>query len=180
MLRASSILVRYVYGTTIKHNYEAGWVCFYARGSHQLWTLNGPVYIEQGVMTLSSWDVFQYSRILPGAQTLAIGQILINETDPLFAWYIYPHISRPIPSSSSRLLSLTYSDITRQYNDSAPCPNGCVREASASRGGTICTDPTNSTSSKREVVFGSGVHDHIQACEMGGFAGSHIGHDHGL
>lgn len=37
-------------------------------------------------MTLSSYDVFQQSRRLPGYQTLMLGQILTNETDPLFSW----------------------------------------------------------------------------------------------
>jgi hypothetical protein len=37
-------------------------------------------------MTLSSYDVFQQSRQLPGFQTLMLGQILTNETDPLFSW----------------------------------------------------------------------------------------------
>lgn len=54
----------YVYGTTIQHNYNVGW----------------------GVMTLSSYDVFQQSRQLPGYQTSMLGQILTNETDPLFSW----------------------------------------------------------------------------------------------
>lgn len=54
----------YVYGTTIQHNYNVGW----------------------GVMTLSSYDVFQQSRQLPGFQTVMLGQILVNETDPLFSW----------------------------------------------------------------------------------------------
>ena len=54
----------YVYGTTIQHNYNVGW----------------------GVMTLSSYDVFQQSRQLPGYQTVMLGQILTNETDPLFSW----------------------------------------------------------------------------------------------
>ncbi|KAL5322823.1 hypothetical protein ACEPPN_010802 [Leptodophora sp. 'Broadleaf-Isolate-01'] len=54
----------YIYGTTIQHNYNVGW----------------------GVMTLSSYDVFQQSRQLPGYQTSMLGQILTNETDPLFSW----------------------------------------------------------------------------------------------
>ena len=54
----------YVYGTTIQHNYNVGW----------------------GVMTLSSYDVIQQSRQLPGYQTSMLGQILANETDPLFSW----------------------------------------------------------------------------------------------
>jgi hypothetical protein len=37
-------------------------------------------------MTLSSYDVFQQSRQLPGFQTVMLGQILSNETDPLFSW----------------------------------------------------------------------------------------------
>ncbi|KAL0768832.1 hypothetical protein CaCOL14_008140 [Colletotrichum acutatum] len=83
----------YVYGTTIQHNYNVGW----------------------GVMTLSSYDVFQQSRQLPGYQTSMIGQILTNETDPLFSW---------------------------QYNASAPCPNDCFRVPSATRGGTTCSNVT--------------------------------------
>ncbi|KAF9874789.1 hypothetical protein CkaCkLH20_07926 [Colletotrichum karsti] len=88
----------YVYGTTIQHNYNVGW----------------------GVMTLGSYDVFQQSRQLPGYQTSMIGQILTNETDPLFSW---------------------------QYNASAPCPNGCFRVPSATRGGTTCS---NATVSRRD------------------------------
>ncbi|GKT45331.1 uncharacterized protein ColSpa_05512 [Colletotrichum spaethianum] len=84
---------KYVYGTTIQHNYNVGW----------------------GVMTLSSYDVFQQSRQLPGYQTVMLGQILTNETDPLFSW---------------------------QYNGSAPCPNGCFRVPSAARGGTTCSNVT--------------------------------------
>ncbi|KAK1585605.1 cytidine deaminase-like protein [Colletotrichum navitas] len=83
----------YVYGTTIQHNYNVGW----------------------GVMTLSSYDVFQQSRQLPGHQTVMIGQILANETDPLFSW---------------------------QYNASAPCPNECFRVPSAARGGSTCSNVT--------------------------------------
>ncbi|KAK2036889.1 cytidine deaminase-like protein [Colletotrichum somersetense] len=83
----------YVYGTTIQHNYNVGW----------------------GVMTLSSYDVFQQSRQLPGYQTVMIGQILTNETDLLFSW---------------------------QYNASAPCPNDCFRVPSKSRGGTTCSNVT--------------------------------------
>ncbi|KAJ0306670.1 hypothetical protein COL516b_004463 [Colletotrichum fioriniae] len=79
---------KYVYGTTIQHNYNVGW----------------------GVMTLSS-----QSRQLPGYQTSMIGQILTNETDPLFSW---------------------------QYNASAPCPNECFRVPSATRGGTTCSNVT--------------------------------------
>ncbi|KXH25280.1 cytidine and deoxycytidylate deaminase zinc-binding region [Colletotrichum salicis] len=84
---------KYVYGTTIQHNYNVGW----------------------GVMTLSSYDVFQQSRQLPGYQTSMIGQILTNETDPLFSW---------------------------QYNTSAPCPNECFRVPSTTRGGTTCSNVT--------------------------------------
>lgn len=58
------LLLEYIYGTTIQHNYNVGW----------------------GVMTLSSYDVFQQSRQLPGFQTSMLGQILSNETDPLFSW----------------------------------------------------------------------------------------------
>ena len=54
----------YIYGTTIQHNYNAGW----------------------GVITMSSYDVFQQTRQLPGWQTSMLGQILTNETDPLFSW----------------------------------------------------------------------------------------------
>ncbi|KAK2779582.1 cytidine and deoxycytidylate deaminase zinc-binding region [Colletotrichum kahawae] len=75
------------------HNYNVGW----------------------GVMTLSSYDVFQQSRQLPGYQTSMIGQILTNETDPLFSW---------------------------QYNASAPCPNECFRVPSATRGGSTCSNVT--------------------------------------
>ncbi|ORY65027.1 cytidine deaminase-like protein [Pseudomassariella vexata] len=83
----------YIYGTTIQHNYNVGW----------------------GVMTLSSYDVFQQSRQLPGYQTVMLGQILTNETDPLFSW---------------------------QYNASAPCPNGCFRIPSVARGGSTCSNTT--------------------------------------
>ncbi|KAK2054734.1 cytidine deaminase-like protein [Colletotrichum caudatum] len=83
----------YVYGTTIQHNYNVGW----------------------GVMTLSSYDVFQQSRQLPGYQTVMVGQILANETDPLFSW---------------------------QYNASAPCPNDCYRVPSKQRGGSTCSNVT--------------------------------------
>ncbi|KAJ4404870.1 hypothetical protein N0V91_005606 [Didymella pomorum] len=82
----------YIYGTTIQHNYNAGW----------------------GVITMSSYDVFQQTRQLPGYQTVMLGQILTNETDPLFSW---------------------------QYNESAPCPNGCMRETSKTRGYLTCVDP---------------------------------------
>ncbi|KAG4415599.1 hypothetical protein IFR04_011268 [Cadophora malorum] len=92
----------YIYGTTIQHNYNVGW----------------------GVMTLSSYDVFQQSRQLPGYQTSMLGQILTNETDPLFSW---------------------------QYNETYPCPNGCVREYSPSRGYKTCFAP-NATVTKRETV----------------------------
>lgn len=85
----------YVYGTTIQHNYNKGW----------------------GVMTLSSYDVFQQSRALPGVQTAMLGRILGNETDPLFSW---------------------------QYDPEYPCPNGCVRVESEARGGTTCSNVTES------------------------------------
>jgi tRNA(Arg) A34 adenosine deaminase TadA len=83
----------YIYGTTIQHNYNAGW----------------------GVITLSSYDVFQQTRQLPGYQTVMLGQILTNETDPLFSW---------------------------QYDESYPCPNGCVKKLSATRGYIGCVDPS--------------------------------------
>jgi hypothetical protein len=54
----------YIYGTTIQHNYNAGW----------------------GVITLSGYDVFQRTRQLPDYQTVMLGLILTNETDPLFSW----------------------------------------------------------------------------------------------
>ncbi|KAH6679384.1 cytidine deaminase-like protein [Halenospora varia] len=82
----------YIYGTTIQHNYNVGW----------------------GVITLSSYDVFQQTRQLPGYQTMMLGQILTNETDPLFSW---------------------------QYNESYPCPNGCSRGYSPSRGYKTCFAP---------------------------------------
>lgn len=62
----------YIYGTTIQHNYNVGW----------------------GVITLPSYDVFQQSRQLPGYQTIMLGQILTNETDPLFSWQ-YNEVSEP-------------------------------------------------------------------------------------
>jgi hypothetical protein len=37
-------------------------------------------------MTLSSYDVFQQSRQLPGFYTSMLGKILTNEMDPLFSW----------------------------------------------------------------------------------------------
>ncbi|KAK0099540.1 hypothetical protein ONS96_009567 [Cadophora gregata f. sp. sojae] len=92
----------YIYGTIIQHNYNAG----------------------SGVITISSYDVFQQTRQLPGYQTSMLGQILTNETDPLFSW---------------------------QYNESYPCPNGCVREYSLSRGYKTCFAP-NATVTKREAV----------------------------
>ncbi|KAG4435174.1 hypothetical protein IFR05_009343 [Cadophora sp. M221] len=92
----------YIYGTTIQHNYNVGW----------------------GVMTLSSYDVFQQSRQLPGYQTSMLGQILTNETNPLFSW---------------------------QYNETYPCPNGCVRQHSPSRGYQTCVAP-NATVTKREAI----------------------------
>lgn len=79
-------------GTTIQHNYNAGW----------------------GVITMSSYDVFQQTRQLPGYQTVMLGQILTNETDPLFSW---------------------------QYNEDYPCPNGCERRMSKTRGYKTCVDP---------------------------------------
>jgi len=57
-------LKEYIYGTTIQHNYNVGW----------------------GVITLSSYDIFQQTRQLPGFQTSMLGQILTNETNPLFSW----------------------------------------------------------------------------------------------
>ena len=81
------------YGTTIEHNYNAGW----------------------GVLTLSSYDIFQQSRALPGPQTMMLGSILTNETDPLFSW---------------------------QYQPDAPCPNRCVRVESTTRAGTTCSNVT--------------------------------------
>jgi tRNA(Arg) A34 adenosine deaminase TadA len=82
----------YIYGTTIQHNYNAGW----------------------GVITMSSYDVFQQTRQLPGYQTVMLGQILTNETDPLFSW---------------------------QYNESYPCPNGCQKQMSKTRGYLGCVAP---------------------------------------
>lgn len=75
----------YVYGTTIQHNYNAGW----------------------GVMTLSSYDVFQQSRQLPGWQTSMLGQILTNETDPLFSWQ-YNEVSRKWRYEQECMERLTY------------------------------------------------------------------------
>lgn len=66
-------------------------------------------------MTLSSYDVFQQSRQLPGYQTVMLGQILTNETDPLFSW---------------------------QYDESEACPNNCVRQHSETRGYSTCTNMT--------------------------------------
>lgn len=85
----------YVYGTTIQHNYNVGW----------------------GVITMSSYDVFQQTRQLPGYQTVMLGQALTNETDPLFSW---------------------------QYNESYPCPNGCPKQYSKTRGYSLCVDPNAS------------------------------------
>jgi tRNA(Arg) A34 adenosine deaminase TadA len=82
----------YIYGTTIQHNYNVGW----------------------GVITMSSYDVFQQTRQLPGYQTVMLGQILTNETDPLFSW---------------------------QYNESYPCPNGCKKQISKTRGYLGCVAP---------------------------------------
>ncbi|KAH8927815.1 cytidine deaminase-like protein [Atractiella rhizophila] len=102
----------YIYGTTIEHNYNVGW----------------------GVITLSSYDVFQQTRQLPGYQTIMLGQILTNETDPLFSW---------------------------QYNETYPCPNGCVRQYSETRGYETCVEPSNNATSrmeKRTWVHGDHVH----------------------
>ncbi|KAF2034560.1 hypothetical protein EK21DRAFT_56128 [Setomelanomma holmii] len=82
----------YIYGTTIQHNYNVSW----------------------GVITISSYDVFQQTRQLPGYQTVMLRQILTNETDPLFSW---------------------------QYDDSYPYPNECVKRISATRGYLSCVDP---------------------------------------
>ncbi|KAF3053204.1 hypothetical protein E8E11_011710 [Didymella keratinophila] len=79
-------------GRVQRHNYNAGW----------------------GVITMSSYDVFQQTRQLPGYQTVMLGHILTNETDPLFSW---------------------------QYNGSALCPNGCAKEMSKKRGYLTCVDP---------------------------------------
>jgi hypothetical protein len=43
-----------------------------------------------------------------------LGQILTNETDPLFSW---------------------------QYDEDAACPNGCVKRMSETRGYKGCVDP---------------------------------------
>ena len=67
----------YIYGTTIQHNYNVGW----------------------GVMTLSSYDVFQQSRQLPGFQTSMLGQILTNETDPLFSWQYNEVSAHPLAAT---------------------------------------------------------------------------------
>jgi hypothetical protein len=66
-------------------------------------------------MTLSSYDVFQQSRQLPGYQTIMLGQILTNETDPLFSW---------------------------QYDESAPCPGICARVPASTGVGTTCSNVT--------------------------------------
>jgi len=57
-------------------------------------------------MTLSSYDVFQQSRQLPGYQTSMLGQILTNETDPLFSWQ-YNEVCYVSPGE---ILRLTYFD----------------------------------------------------------------------
>jgi hypothetical protein len=94
-VRLRNPLVRfqeYLYGTTIQHNYNAGW----------------------GVITMSSYDVFQQTCQLLGCQTVMLGQILPSETDPLYSW---------------------------QYNESYPCPNGCQKQMSKTRGYLGCVDP---------------------------------------
>ncbi|KAF2108285.1 hypothetical protein BDV96DRAFT_616363 [Lophiotrema nucula] len=65
----------YIYGTTIQHNYNVGWV----------------------------YDVFQQSRQLPGYQTSMLGQNLTNETDPLFSWQY--NGSAPCPNGCGRIPS---------------------------------------------------------------------------
>ncbi|KIP11979.1 hypothetical protein PHLGIDRAFT_510279 [Phlebiopsis gigantea 11061_1 CR5-6] len=50
-------------------------------------------------ITLSSYNIFQQSVLL-GTSTQFVGNILGNETDPMFAW---------------------------QFDESAPCPSSCVR-----------------------------------------------------
>jgi hypothetical protein len=81
-------VTEYIYGTTIQHNYNVGW----------------------GVMTLSSYDVFQQSRQLPGFQTSMLGQILTNETDPLFSWQ-YNEVSFYFDMCGSRGKGKLMSDV---------------------------------------------------------------------
>ncbi|KAJ3943072.1 uncharacterized protein N0V96_007305 [Colletotrichum fioriniae] len=81
----------------------------------QIYAAWGDLSIYTNAESCPMYDVFQQSRQLPGYQTSMIGQILTNETDPLFSW---------------------------QYNASAPCPNECFRVPSATRGGTTCSNVT--------------------------------------
>jgi len=69
----------YIFGTTIDTLVEQGWT----------------------QIRISSVDVFRQSSDL-GTQTRLIGNILTNETDPLFQW---------------------------QFNSQSPCPRGCARSA---------------------------------------------------
>jgi hypothetical protein len=91
-------------------------------------------------MTLSSYDVFQQSRQLPGFQTSMLGQILTNETDPLFSWQ-YNEVLFLITFCRIRMLTCVFY--------SYPYPNGCVEEFSAARGYQLCANP-NATVTKRE------------------------------
>lgn len=68
----------YIYATSIDTLFEKGW----------------------GQISISSAEVFEESKRLPGKTTL-IGDVLANETDALFSW---------------------------QFDESFPCPKGCVRD----------------------------------------------------
>lgn len=72
----------YIYGTSIDRLIEKGW----------------------GQIRIPSIDVFQASFDLPNAARL-IGNLLVNETDPLFLW---------------------------QYDPLYPCPSGCSRSGDGS------------------------------------------------
>ncbi|EJD41720.1 cytidine deaminase-like protein [Auricularia subglabra TFB-10046 SS5] len=67
----------YIYGTSIDNLIALGW----------------------GQIRIPSIEIFRQSFDLPNAARI-LGNVLVNETDPLFAW---------------------------QFNPDAPCPAGCVR-----------------------------------------------------
>lgn len=73
----------YVYGTSIDFLIEKGW----------------------GQIRISSYEIFEKSFELP-SMTRMIGDVLANETDPLFAW---------------------------QYDIAYPCPVGCARNVAETR-----------------------------------------------
>ena len=91
-------------------------------------------------MTLSSYDVFQQSRQLPGFYTSMLGKILTNEMDPLFSWQ-YNEVFFLVTFCRIRMLTCVFQ--------SYPGPNGCVKDFSAARGYQLCVNP-NAMVTKRE------------------------------